>query len=587
MFTDSWTPKNAVIPARFVIKNFSGNNTNVRIDIDPSVIIAKILPTHFANNCSSWMGKKVLTDTIRKKHFKHAGITYMRFPGGNLSNDYFWDGNIPPVKTDPNFVAVSGTDGAWRLTVDKFLQLCDSLKSEPVFCVNLSLARYYNGSTPVQYAAHYAAEWVRYVKNKGYKAKYWEIGNENYGPWQSGYIIDKDTITGAKYADIFNVIVDSMKSADPSIKVGAVILPDDDGIKTYSGYNWWNKYLIPKVIDKADFWIMHEYFTFNSNNLNNITVSDVLGSVHMIKDDIDKMQISVAKYSGKSGNYLPVAMTEFNLRAGNKEVSHLSALFLSQVIGELIANNYGMYDLWDMQNGTRTDGGDMGFVSWNDSELPDGTPRPAFYLYYLLNKIAGDQMIKAVSDDDSVKVYATSFANGHLGMWITNISEKSKSVSIAPKNFSGKNVYWYELTASSKTSKKVFINGFTNSLYTQGGPLGYDTISPFSHSCQSISNIDIQPNSINFVIIEKDLSTQVNTHRNINEISIFPNPSFDNFNLKSNISGKIEVMDIMGRILFAEDFQNETSFGESLTKGVYLVKISTNKSLQTLKIMKQ
>ena len=586
IFNINWSSKNAVIPPVSVIKNYSGDSANVIITIDPSEKIANILPTHFANNGSSWMGAKVLSDNIRKTNFKNVGINYMRFPGGTLSNSYFWDGVIPSVISDPNLTPISGTDNAWRLTVDQFLELCDTLKSEPVITINFSLARYYNGPDPVQYAAHYAAEWVRYVKNKGHQVTYWEVGNENYGSWEPGYIIDNDTITGAKYGDIFNVIADSMKAADLVIKLGAVMVPSDNGILTSSGYNWWNKGVVSKVIDTADFWIMHEYFTNNPKNLNLIKVADILGSVHLVKDDINNMQASVAKYSGKPADYLPVAMTEFNLRGGNKEVSQLSALFLSQIIGELIKNNYGMFMLWDMQNGTRSDGGDMGFVSWKDSILPNGTPRPSFFTYYYLNKISGDQMINAVSNDDSVSVYSTSFTDGHLGLWITNIAGNKKSVSIAPNGFTGKNIFWYELTAPSDTSKKVYINGYTNNQYSQGGPLGYDTIKPFSHPCGSTASIDIQPSSVNFIIMEKDLSTQVSNENSTGRCSIIPNPSSDIFYLKTNANGVLFVFDITGKSMFSKTFQNEISFGETLDKGIYLVKIITNESVQTYKIIK-
>ena len=44
-------------------------------------------------------------------------------------------------------------------------------------------------------------------QNLNANIKYWEVGNENYGPWQAGYVVNGDTINGSKYGDIFNVLL--------------------------------------------------------------------------------------------------------------------------------------------------------------------------------------------------------------------------------------------------------------------------------------------------------------------------------------------------------------------------------------------
>ena len=52
---------------------------------------------------------------------------------------------------------------------------------------------------PLQTAASYAASFVRHMNQTlGANIKYWEVGNENYGPWQAGYIVNGDTIDGTK-----------------------------------------------------------------------------------------------------------------------------------------------------------------------------------------------------------------------------------------------------------------------------------------------------------------------------------------------------------------------------------------------------
>ena len=44
-----------------------------------------------------------------------------------------------------------------------------------------------------------------------------------------------------KYGDVFNVFADSMKAADPTIKIGAVLISDRTG-----AYNDWSKQVLSK-----------------------------------------------------------------------------------------------------------------------------------------------------------------------------------------------------------------------------------------------------------------------------------------------------------------------------------------------------
>ena len=92
------------IPQNTVLAVNQGNGTDGTLIFERLSNWIDILPTYSGNNAASWMGKKILTDSIRKNHLKNVNVTYMRFPGGNLSNNYFWDGNIPAsTKTDNNY----------------------------------------------------------------------------------------------------------------------------------------------------------------------------------------------------------------------------------------------------------------------------------------------------------------------------------------------------------------------------------------------------------------------------------------------------------------------------------------------------
>jgi len=72
-----------------------------------------------------------------------------------------------------------------------------------------------------------AAAWVQESNvTNHYGFKYWEIGNECYGSWET------DTNTVARdpytYAQRFQQYYTQMKAIDPTIKIGAVAVPGED-----------------------------------------------------------------------------------------------------------------------------------------------------------------------------------------------------------------------------------------------------------------------------------------------------------------------------------------------------------------------
>ena len=167
----------------------------------------------------------------------------------------------------------------------------------------------------------------------GANIKYWEVGNENYGSWQAGYIVNGDTINGNKYGEIFNVFADSMKAADTSIKIGAVLFPHD------VVYNNWSKQVLQKVENKADFLIIHDYFK-RKPNPNNVTYQEMLTSLNEVQQDMNNVNNMVVNYTTKPSGYYPVAMTEFNSKTGEREISMANAIFIAQALAEQIKNGF-------------------------------------------------------------------------------------------------------------------------------------------------------------------------------------------------------------------------------------------------------
>jgi hypothetical protein len=580
-FNEDWQPRSFNINLNNTeTQNEINSSANVQISVNTSNVLANILPSHFGTNLTHFLGEAVINDIDFMKNLKNLGKTILRYPGGNGSNQFFWDGNIPTAILDDSQITINDLiDGSgWRISPDNFKQILDSTGGTGIIAVNASYSRYGISENPIQTAASYAADFVRHMNfTLGANIKYWEVGNENYGSWQAGYIVDGDTIDGTKYGDIFNVFADSMKAADNSIKIGAVLFPQD-GI-----YNNWSKKVLPKVEDKADFLIIHDYFR-RKPNPNNVTYQEMLTSLDEVEQDINNVNDMVSSYTNKPSGYFPIAMTEFNSKTGEREISMANAIFVVQAIAEQIKNGFSSSILWSFQNGFDSYGGDHGMTARNSPVLNDHSPRPVYYAYHYLQQFLGDQMVFSYSSDSTVRSYVSRFSSGEdaLGFLLVNTSSDSKIVELDNSSVGNRNnFYWYELYANNETDKKVYINGQTN-LLNEGGPENYNLIPAYFREVNSNYKFELKPYSVNFI---------ANTDYTLGQIPSLNNEfSFNNpFSNELIISGnnnpqKITIYNSNGKqILSSNSKKINTSM---LSKGIYLLLIEIDEKQFIYKTIK-
>ena len=132
---------------------------------------------------------------------RQLGAQLWRFPGDSDSDRYIWDGNYGPYA-----IASDGRDNTVTtqpefLRTDDFVTLLRELGAQPMVTANYGLARI--GS--VAEAAVLAARWVRHFKvERDFPVRYWELGNEMYGAWETGHTVaGKPDLTGDVYGADF------------------------------------------------------------------------------------------------------------------------------------------------------------------------------------------------------------------------------------------------------------------------------------------------------------------------------------------------------------------------------------------------
>ncbi len=523
-FMDDFELKTASIPD---YKDITPPLTNpaVIITVNYNDTVARVSKYIYGNNANVYM-TQMITEPELINHIKLLSPDVLRYPGGNLSNLFFWNAKPGKLPEDvPNPVYVGGekkyTDNFWygkdersnTLSVDNYYKMLEQTGSTGIICVNYAYARYGTGPEPVSTAAKLAADWVRYDRGR---TKFWEIGNENYGKWQSGYKIDLKTnldgqpeiISGELYGRHFKVFADSMRAAaketGSDIKIGAIMveLP-----KEYYApvENSWNRGLIEQAGDEIDFCVIHSYFTpYNENS----TAATILNSPE--KETLKMLQHMKEISVEHNIPLKPVALTEWNIFAtGSKQsCSYINGMHATLVLGELIKNKYGMACRWDLVNRWAS-GNDHGMFSYGDEPgVPRWNPRPVYFYMYYFRKFFGDHMISSsVSGSDDVVAYASRFSSGEAGIVIVNKSKTEQIVEINIRDFKyGDRCYIYSLTGgddNGEFSQKVFVNGNGPDNLTGGPVNNLKNIRALSMKINDGMKLIIPTLSVQFILVEE------------------------------------------------------------------------------------
>jgi alpha-N-arabinofuranosidase len=150
---------------------------------------------------------------------------FLRWPGGNVAQDYHWRWGVGPRDERPLWVNLS-----WKNEIepsdfgtDEFIQFARNAGAEPTLTVNVEG----RGATVAE-----AAAWVEYCNGPAtstngamrarnghpepYHVKYWEIGNEIWGDWVRAHS------DAATYARNLTRYAAAMRAVDPSITLIAV-----------------------------------------------------------------------------------------------------------------------------------------------------------------------------------------------------------------------------------------------------------------------------------------------------------------------------------------------------------------------------
>ncbi len=273
----------------------------VNLTVNATQTVRTVDERVFGVNSVIWDGQASTAQTISM--VQAAGIRTIRVPGGSLSDDYHWRVNTSDANT-----------WNWPTSFNGFINLITSANTQAVVTVNYGsgtpeeaagLVAYLNASVGSNVTiggtdnslAHFA------MQNSGYWAsmraasplgsddgmnflrigrtapvgvKYFEIGNECYGTWET----DQQTVAHdpTTYANRAKLYIAAMKAVDPTIKIGVVVVTSSENAvhnvtnpRTNTSHHGWTPTMLARLKTLGvtpDFVIYHLYPQAPGDNRN-------------------------------------------------------------------------------------------------------------------------------------------------------------------------------------------------------------------------------------------------------------------------------------------------------------------------------
>jgi alpha-N-arabinofuranosidase len=395
----------------------------VNVTANAAQVLRTVDARQFGINTAVWDG--VFDTPVTISLLSAMGNQALRFPGGSLSDDYHWMTNT----TDSN-------SWQWATSFADFARVATAVGSQVFITVN------YGSGTPAE-----ASAWVRSSNvSNHYGFKYWEVGNEVYGSWETDHNPrPNDPYT---YAQRFAQYYSQMKAADPTIKVGAVAVTGEDSYANYSDHpalnprtgtthNGWTPVMLTTLRSLGvtpDFLIYHRYVQAPGAEDD----AGLLLSSGTWSTDAADLRQQLNDYLGAAAAKVELDCTENNSvysNPGKQTTSLVNGLFLADSICAAMHTEFNAVLWWDLRNGQETANnnsaslygwrnyGDYGVVDSADPASP-ADAYPTYYVGKLLKYFArgGDQLIASASDYQLMSVCAAKRADGTLALLVINKS---------------------------------------------------------------------------------------------------------------------------------------------------------------------
>jgi len=394
-------------------------------------VVRTIDPRFFGcNMLFMWDDGAALADGRIAKCLREMPCRLLRFPGGDVADNYLWKTH---TLDDPKWWPA--VQGPHTTDTDEFMAFCRQAAAEPIFVVNLETGLVRGD---LDRAVRDAADWVKYCnKEKGYKVRYWEIGNETYLYVRTeAHKHKRVDVTPEEYGRAFVKFARAMKAVDSTILVGAI---GPSYLGKYKAGNWWQG-VAPIVADDFDIAVVHQYYNPPSYEK---YASRPLGLGRDVAELREFLRRAAPKWKPL------VALTEWNVGKEGKDGGMAYALMLADQVGAYVTGGVDLANFWPL----RCRSSFRALLDWKTRQ-----PETAWQVLSLLSRNFAGRLIQAAASHKQVFTYAALAEDGRsLTVFVGNktTGEGGLDVRIDAAGFPARSAKAVCLNGSTLTSEDV------------------------------------------------------------------------------------------------------------------------------------
>lgn len=374
------------------------------------------------------------TDPAIAASMSSANVGLVRYPGGSWADQYLWQPNTVNGSTQPVDYA-------------QYSSQVDAVSNGQKF-VTID----YGSDTPQD-----AAAWVTQSHTTGQNAALWEIGNEEYGSWETDDHANPHTATS--YATNAMSYLQAMKAADPNAQL-CYDYGMDGNLAPGSGvtdYQNWNDTILQADAADINCADVHWYPINGTPTESDQSIMELVDNIPAAAQEI---HTALSTYDPNA--YYVVGETNMSQTANQWNEQPVGALFAAANTMEWLSFGAQSVDWWDVHNyGSPT--ADFGmFSSGSSGEPAVDTPYPPYYGYQLAAKLAvkGAKVGTLPLGIPNVYSYYSNLPGGSYAVLLANADpSNATTVSTSSLGISGGSATEYTYDSANPTITSGSFNG--------------------------------------------------------------------------------------------------------------------------------
>jgi Cellulose binding domain len=355
-------------------------------------------------------------DSVIPSDLSAANLGLIRYPGGSWADQYLWQPNTVNSSVQPVNFAQYSTQS-------------DAISSGQKF-VTIN----YGSDTPQD-----AAAWVTQSATSGQGVTLWEIGNEEYGSWETDNHANPHT--ASSYATNALPYMQDMKAANPGAQICYDYAMDGNlapgaGV---SGFQAWNDTILQA--DAADINCADVHW-YPINGTPTESIQSIMELVDNIPAAAAEVHTALSTYDPSA--YFVVGETNMSQTANAWNEQPVGALFAAANALEWLSSGAQSVDWWDVHN-YGTPAADFGmFSSATSGEPAMDTPYPPYYGYELAAKLAvkGAKVGTLIVPTPNIYGYYSDLPGGSYAVMLVN-ADPANSYTVSTSSLG--------ITSSSET----------------------------------------------------------------------------------------------------------------------------------------